>query len=203
MRRRPVGLLLVLSLLMHPGESLRGQWQLQLVASSGRAAGHARADADPDRPEVAPHHPVTLGVTVVRPLGAWHLAGSVRRTHADLAISGGEAAVVTRGALRAWGAGVELGRRVVGTPSSPSVTLGLGASVERWSFPTSGGEPRFIPVGHGALEGRVPLARRWLGIVRGEAAVSGSLFTSSDLPPDYAVRVGRRWGIGIGVGWVR
>lgn len=203
MHRRPVGLLLVLPLLMHPSQPLLGQWQAQLVASSARAAGHARADNDPDRPEVAPHHPVALAVTVVRPLGAWQLAGIIRRTRSDLAISGSETAVVTRGALRAWGAGVELGRRVVGTPDSPSITVGLGASVERWSFPTSGGEPRFVPMGHGALEGRVPLARHWLGIVRGEAAVGGSLFTSSDLPPDYTVRVGRRWGIGIGVGWVR
>lgn len=202
MRRRPLGLLLVLPLLMHPAQPLTGQWQMQLVASGARAAGHARAEADPDRPEVAPHHPVTLALTMVRPLGAWHLAGTVRRMHSDLAIRGGETAVVTRGALRAWGAGLELGRRVIGPADSPSVTALLGGSLERWTFPTSGGEPRFLTAVHGALEGRVPLSRHWHGIVRGEAAVSGSLFTAADLPPDYAARAGRRWGIGIGMGWL-
>jgi hypothetical protein len=202
MPRRPVGLLLVLALLMHR-EPLVGQWQVQLVGTSDRAAGHARADADPDRPEVAPHRPVTLAVSVVRPFGTWHLAGTVRRTHSDLAISGGETAVVTRGALRAWGAGAELGRRVVGSADSPSVVAALGGLVERWSFPTSGGEPRVIPSVYGAVEGRVPLTRHWQGIVRGEAAVGGSLFTASDLPADYRARAGRRWGFGIGVGWAR
>lgn len=203
MRRRPVGLLLVLPLLLHRAEPLPGQWQVQLVAGSARAAGHARADDDPDHPEVAPHHPVTIAVTVVRPFGRWQLGATLRRSHSDLAISGGETAVVTRGALRAWGAGVELGRRVVGTADAPSAVALLGGAVERWSFPTSGGAPRVVPSVHGAVEGRVPLSRHWLGIVRGEAAVSGSLFTASDLPPDYAVRAGRRWGIGIGLGWVR
>lgn len=203
MRRGPVGLLLILPFLVPPVEPLAAQWQVQLVTTSARAAGHARADNDPDRPEVVPHHPVTLALTMVRPLGRWHLAGTVRRTHSDLAISGGETAVVTRGALRAWGAGVELGRRLAGAAASPSVAAVLGGGVERWSFPTSGGEPRFLLAVHGALEGRVPLTRRWLGIVRGEAAVSGSLFTPSDLPPDYTVRAGWRWGFGLGVGWVR
>jgi len=203
MRRRPVGLLLILPLLLHPGQPLVAQWQVQLVASSARAAGHARADDDPDRPEVAPHRPVTLAVSVVRPFGTWHLAGTVRRTHSDLAIRGGETAVVTRGALRAWGAGAELGRRVVGSADSPSFVAALGGMVERWSFPTSGGEPRVVPSVYGAVEGRVPLSRQWRGIVRGEAAVSGSLFTAADLPPDYTAKAGRRWGFGIGVGWAR
>jgi hypothetical protein len=203
MRRRPVGLLLILPLLVHPGQPLGGQWGVQMVASSARAAGHARADDDPDRPEVAPHHPVTLGLGVVRPFGRWQFAATLHRTHSDLAIRGGETAIVTRGALRAWGAGVELGRRVAGTADAPSAVALLGGSVERWSFPTSGGEPRVIPSVYGAIEGRVPLTRHWQGIVRGEAAVGGSLFTASDLPADYAVRVGRRWGFGIGVGWAR
>jgi hypothetical protein len=203
MRRHSRGLLLILPLLLPPMAPLPAQWQVQMVAGSARAAGHARADADPDRPDVAPHHPVTMALSVVRPLGRWQVAGTVRRTQSDLAIRGGETAVVTRGALRSWGAGVEFGRRIAGPQDAPHLTAALGGSVERWTFPTSGGEPRFVPVAHGALEGRVPLARHWQGIVRGEAAMSGSLFTASDLPPDYAVRSGRRWGIGLGVGWVR
>lgn len=198
MRRFPVVVLLLLAL---PPVPLHGQWQLNLVAGSARSAGHARADGDPEHPEVGPDRPATLALSLVRGLGAWQVGASLNRATADLTIRGRESAVLTRGGLTAWGAGVEIGRRIAGRTGAPTLAAVAGGAIERWSFPVSGGDPRTVVMARAALEGQLPLRAHWCGIVRGEAAVGGSLFSADELPPGYAVRAGRRWGLGLGVGW--
>lgn len=198
MRCLPPLLLLLLAL---PSAPLHGQWQWNLVAGSARSAGHARADADPERPEVGPDRPSTLALGVVRRLGAWQLGASLLRATADLAIRGSESAVLTRGGLTAWGAGMEIGRLVAGRTGAPTLSALAGGAIEQWRFPVSGGDPRTVVMARAALEGQVPLRAHWRGIVRWEVAVGGSLFGADELPPGYAVRAGRRWGLGLGVGW--
>ncbi len=200
MGRFPVVVLLLLLFALSPAP-LHGQWQWNLVAGSSRSAGHARADGDPEHPEVGPDRPATLTLSLVRGLGAWQIGASLNRATADLTIRGSESAVLTRGGLTAWGAGAEVGRRVAGRTGAPTLVASAGGAIERWSFPVSGGDPRTVVVARVALEGQVPLRANWRGIVRWEAAVGGSLFGADELPPGYAVRAGRRWGLGLGVGW--
>ncbi len=197
-------LLAVLSLLLVlflPVATLGAQWQWSLTAGSASVSGHARAEDDPERPEVAPNHPMTLTLAVTRQRGAWRAGLQLARTRSDLGIRGIETAVVTRGTLRAWGTGVEIGRRIAGTAGAPELALLAGAVLERWTFPGTSGEARILASVRGAVEGTVPLRPRWQAIIRGEAALGGSLFRESDLPLGYTTHPGRRRGIRLGIGW--
>lgn len=196
---RPAAALFFLALLLP--STLPAQWRLSLVGSSARTSAHAAIDEATERIEVAPDRPSAYTLGVTRDRGAWRFGLSLRRTQSDLVLRGPETAIVTRGDLAAWGGGVEIGRLVVGGPGLPSLHAAIGANLDRWTFPVTDGDPRTVTTGTGALEASVPLSLRWTGIVRGEAGFGGSLFGPDDLPPGYGVRAGRRWGIGLGVGW--
>jgi hypothetical protein len=190
----------LLGLLLGP-TTLHAQWQWTLAISTASERGHARADDDPERPEIAPDHPATLSVGVSRSGAAWRIGLRLARTESDLAVRGLETAVVTRGTLAAWGVAVEMGRRVAGRTGAPELALLAGASLARWTFPGTGSEARILPAMHGAVEGQVPLRARWHAIVRGEVAIGGSLFREGELPLGYTTRPGQRAGIQLGVGW--
>ncbi len=181
--------------------SLHAQWQFSLLGSSARSTGHAHIQDATEQLEVGPDRPSMLALTASRDYGPWRFGLALHRTTSDLTLRGSETAIVTRGDLAAWGGGVEVGRRILGVGVLPNLYGVLGATRERWTFPVSGGDARTVTVGTAALEGAVPFTPHWSGIVRAEGAVSGSLFGPEELPPGYAVRAGRRLGIGLGVGW--
>lgn len=195
--------LLVVSLVLTvlPATPLAAQRSISLLALTGNAAGHARAEADPDRPAITPDHPVGWEVAAVQDQRAWRAALRLRHVQADLAIRGTSSAVLTRAAVRSWSLGVDAGRRLVGAPEVPTVHALLGVAVERATFPVTGGDPRTVVVALAALEGAVPLTARWRVVWRGEVGRSGALFGANELPPGYAVRAGRRWNLGVGLGW--
>ncbi len=65
----------------------------------------------------------------------------------------------------------------------------------------TGGDPRTVVVGLLAVLGQVPVTPRWAVVVRGEGGIGGALFDADELPPGYAVRAGREWSLGVGLGW--
>jgi hypothetical protein len=172
-----------------------------LAAGSASARGHAKADDDPERPEIAPDHPATLAVGMARSGTTWRIGIRATRTTSDLAVRGTETAVVTRGTLRAWGVGVEVGRRVAGSAGAPELRVLAGGQLERWTFPGTVSEARIIPAAVGAVEGQVPLRPRWHALMRGEVGIGGSLFREGELPLGYVTRAGQRAGIQVGIGW--
>lgn len=195
--------LLVASLLLVglPPAPLAAQQSFSLLVFTGNAAGHARAETDPDRPAVTPDHPVGWEVAAIRDHRAWLGALRLRHAQADLAIRGSSSAVLTRAAVRSWSLGLETGRRLAGRPEAPALYALVGLAVERATFPVTGGDPRTVVVTQAALEGTVPLTTHWRAVWRGEVGRSGALFGADELPPGYAVRAGRRWNLGFGLGW--
>ncbi len=180
---------------------LPAQREISVLGLTGNSAGHARADADPDRPTIAPDHPASWQVGITSDRGPWRVALLVRHTQADLGIRGTESAVLTRGAIRTWGVGAEVGRRVAGHADAPTLHALVGLGAARTTFPVTGGDPRSVVVGRLAFVGGVPLTSRWRAVVRGEGGIGGALFGADELPPGYAVRAGREWSIGVGLGW--
>jgi|CXWL01.1.fsa_nt_gi hypothetical protein len=188
-------------LLALPLGPLHAQRSFTLLGLTGNASGHARADDDPERPTIAPDHPAIWQLGLTEDHDAWRVAAVLRHARADLAIRGTTSAVLTRGAVRSWSAGLEGGRRFAGATGAPTLHALLGVAVERTTFPVTGGDSRARLVTLVALEGAVPLSGRWHAVVRGEAGRSAALFGANELPPGYAVRAGRRWNLGIGLGW--
>lgn len=194
-------LLVVASSLLLVTAPLAAQRELSVIGFTGNTTGHARADADPDRPTIAPDHPVSWQVALGQEIGAWRGALLVRHARADLAIRGAESAVLTRSALRSWGASAEAGRRLAGRDGAPTLHALVGVGAARTTFPVTGGDPRTVVTGHLALLGRVPIAARWRAMIRAEGGLGGALFDAEELPPGYSVRAGREWSLGIGLGW--
>ncbi|MBK7594176.1 MAG: hypothetical protein IPJ11_02725 [Gemmatimonadetes bacterium] len=180
---------------------LAAQREISLLGLTGNAAGHARADLDPDRPTIAPDHPASWQLGLATDHGPWRVALLLRHARADLAIRGTQSAVLTRDAIRAWRVGVEVGHRVAGAPDAAAVHLLSGIAAARTTFPVTGGDPRTVVTGHLAVQGRAPLTPRWLIVVRGEGGIGGALFDADELPSGYAVRAGREWSLGVGLGW--
>lgn len=184
-----------------PALRLSAQWHVALTGGRAGTAGHARSIEDvPDgRAELRPWRPGTIALRVGRDLGNWRVNAEVRRTTADLAISGEATVLITTGAIDAWGSGIEVTRSIAGGPGKPALRAGVGAIAERWSFDLDGGDARWRLAAQGVLDASVPLWRQWSGIVRAEAAFGRSLFDEDELPAGYELRSAVRHGMAIGV----
>lgn len=192
MRRLFLPLLLCLPL------ALPAQWTTGVRAGSSVTRGHARNIEEPDRPELRPDHPGSIEGFVGHRGADWQFRVAVRHRSADVTVSGGPIAVVTLNALEAWGAGGEVGHRLAGASGHPRLDATLGVSVDRWDL-LGADQPRWHPELRGGLELEVPIVGRWLGLVRGEVAVTRSLFETEDLPAGYQRRTGWSSGLSIGV----
>jgi hypothetical protein len=179
--------------------SAAAQTDVALLGGSVATRGNARSDAGADQPELRPDHTGTLMLAVRRRFGAWRVGGAVRHTSADLAEVGSGTAVVTRGALRAWGAGIELGRRVAGTAGGADLLALAGAAFDRWRFVDLEGPARWRAALTGALEARLPAGRRWAALIRAEAMAGPSLFSSDELPAEFHRRAAWRYGVLVGL----
>ena len=181
---------------MHP---VAAQWRTSIVTGSATAGGDARNSADPDHPQFAPANPSTIALSVGRDMGRWRASIDVRHVAAGLTERGASVEVITRGVLRAFGAGFELAHQVIGRDGASTVHLGVGAEFDHWTFNGLDEAPRNRIAARGALEAGVPLHGSWSAVIRAEGAFSHSLFTQDELPPNYALGTAWRYGMGIGV----
>lgn len=180
---------------------LAAQFHLAASAGAATAAGHARAPDEPGEPVLRPDPTRDAAISAGMDRAGWRLAARARRTHADLVIRDDEAGIVTVDVLRATALGLEVGRRLVGTPTTPALWLSGGVASERWSFPEIAEEARTRLLLTVALEGEVPLGARFQGTVRLEAGSSPSAFTTEELPEGFATERARRGAMHVGIRW--
>lgn len=194
-------LCLLLTLLLPA--ALPAQFHLTSRVGIADHTGHARDVTDEDEPTFGPGvtRDASLAIGVDR--GPWRLGISVRRETADLVLAGHTSGIITRDALAAWQGGLELGRRIIGGLGAPSLHLLLGAGLTRWSFPGFDDPARNRLGGWLALDGALPLSRRFDGVLRLEILGSTSLFEEADLPEGYQSLVARRIGLSLGLRWRR
>lgn len=179
--------------------------QLHLTARVGIAdhGGHARDVSDADEPTFGPGvtRDASLALGVDR--GPWRLGIVVRREAPDLVLAGHTSGIITRDALEAWHGGVELGRRVVGTPSRPTLHVVAGVGVTRWSFPGFDDPARNRLGGWLALDGALPVSGNLDGVLRLGFQRGASLFEEADLPEGYQSLAARRIELSLGLRWRR
>lgn len=193
--------LIVSLLLLTPLHAAAAQWRLTLLHGNAAVSGYSRDAGSPDPLAFLPDRPSSSSIAIGRDLGRSRLTFEMRHTGADLTLRGPGTAIVTRGALHAWGAALEGSRRLAGATGRPTLHAGLGLMMERWHFDVDVGDARWRIAGRGALEMGVPITRRWQGVVRGEVTASPSVFSADELPEGYVRKVGWRRGVELGVGW--
>ena len=179
--------------------TVAAQTEFALLAGNAATRGNARGDAGTDQPELRPDHTGTIALAVQQQMAAWRIDGIVRHTAADLAEVGAGTAVVTRGVLKAWGFGAELGRRVAGTSAGASVFALVGATADRWRFVDLEGPSRWRVALTGAVEARLPAGGRWAALIRAEAMAGPSLFSSDELPTGFHRQLAWRYGLLVGL----
>lgn len=182
-----------------PWHPATAQWRLALEHGSANAAGYSIDRSGPDPLAFLLDRPRSTVLAVSRDLGRQRLSLELRRTDADLALSGPGTVLVTRGAMHAWGAGFEAARQLAGQPDRPRLHAAVGALLERWDFDVGMSAPRTRLAGRAALEAEVPLTPHWSGLLRGELMVGSSIFTAEELPEGYTPRMGRRAGMVLGL----
>lgn len=194
-------LFLFTALMSVPIVHLDAQWYAALTGGRAGTVGHARStdDAPDSRAELLPWRPATLALRIGRDLSDWRVGIEARRTTSDLAARGEGTVLVTTNVADAWGAGVEVTRRLAGGAGRPALRAGVGVLAERWSFDLDGGDARWRLAAQGVLDAGVPLWRRWSGVIRAEAALGRSLFDEAELPVGYELRPAVRHGVAIGV----
>lgn len=189
---------IMLAVLLFTGSAaLTAQWRITVLSGSATSHGDARDNSDPAHPEFHADRPATLTVSLAREAGPWRVSVEGRHSTADLSEVSRAVAVTTFGAFEAWGAGLELGIRIAGHPSTPTLRAGVGLGGDRWSL--DGAPARWRATARGALEAEFPVARGWSAVVRGEATVGPSVFMADELPEGFAQRNMWRSGIALGV----
>lgn len=189
--------LLLCLLVCTASSALNAQWRVALLSGSATSHGDARDDVDPAHPEFHADHPATLTVAVARETGRWRVGVEGHHSTADLSEVSASAAVTTFGAFDAWGAGFEVGVRIAGQSSTPTLRAGVGLGGDRWSF--AGAPARWRAAAHGALEADFPIGRRWSAVVRGEVTAGPSVFTTAELPEGFRQRAMWRTGFALGI----
>lgn len=192
-----ITLLLLLATLLPPRAG--AQWRLSLAAGPAATTGHSRDSEDLDQPAILPDHPVNWVVGLARQRGGWRVGVDAHRLTSDLAVRGKAASVVTRGALSAWGAGVELSHLMARTAVGPTLHVGAGGVLERWAFDVTGGDARWRAAARVSLQVDLPLTGRWSALVRGEGLGGRSLFRQDELPEGYTARAGYSAALLLGV----
>ncbi|MEP6590806.1 MAG: hypothetical protein ABJC19_06460 [Gemmatimonadota bacterium] len=178
---------------------LAAQWRLSLAAGPATTSGHSLDGTQDDRPAILPDHPQPWTLTLARQVGAWRLGIDGSRITADLAVRSSTTSLATRGALSAWGTGVELAHRVAARRDGWALWGGVGAVYERWTFDVAGGDARWRAAARAALQLDIPLATHWDGLLRGELGAGPSLFRNGELPEGYQRRGARRAALLLGV----
>ena len=189
----------LLFLLLAGPSSLAAQWQLELLHGTATSHGDAQADLDPAHPELQAYRPATWTLALAHDIGAWRFGLDLHRTTADLAEIGTSSSVTTNAVLAAWGLGFELARRIAGTAGAPSLLLGGGVVVDRWTFDVAHSTSRARVAVRGALEADLPISPAWGAVIRGEWLAGSSVFTQEELPEGFSTRRATRLGVVLGM----
>lgn len=179
--------------------ALSAQWRAALLHGTAASHGDAQSDNDPAHPQLQAHQPATWTLSLLRASGDWRIGLELRHITADLAEIGAASSVTTNNVLAAWGAAVEVGRRVVGGVGRPSLVAAIGVTFDRWTFDLVNDAPRTRAAGRAALEADFPIGRSWSVVIRGEMSAGPSLFNAGELPDGFSTRTATRQGIGLGV----
>lgn len=189
----------ILFLVLAGPSALAAQWQVALRHGTATSHGDAQADLDPAHPELQANRPRTWTLALAREYSGWRLSADLHRTTADLAEISASSSVTTNSVLAAWGVGLEAARRIAGRTGVPSLLLGGGVTVDRWTFDVAENAPRTRIAVRGALEAELPISRTWSAVIRGELLNGSSVFTPEELPEGFSTRRATRLGIALGI----
>lgn len=187
-------LLLLALVVVLPVRPVRAQWSITVRAGVLAPGGHARADDEPDRTTLRPSHVVTRELLAGRRSGAWAFRIGVRQREADLFVGGRDAAILSRGALGAWGVAAEFVRRLQDAVTGPTLEGAIGAAADRWRFDQSS-DRRWRVELRAALTLVFALGPRWQLGIRGEGDAGPSFFRADELPAGYRLHPGRAAGV--------
>jgi hypothetical protein len=193
-RRLPLAFLLLAA-----PATLPAQWRAAFLTGTAVSHGDARDETDPAHPEIHAEAPATLSVSLAREHGGWRIGMEFHHTSADLTEISESAAVSTRDVLKAWGAALEVARRLVGREGAPALHVAVGVGLDRWTFDIPDDSPRWRPSLRGALEAELPINQKWSGVVRSQVSAGPSVFNSEELPDGFVQRTAVRAGLVVGV----
>jgi hypothetical protein len=178
---------------------LHAQWRATLLAGSATSHGDARNATDPEQPQLRADRPATFRFGLSSDHAAWRLGVDIHHTGADLAEVSATSVVATLSALKAWGAGVEIARRIAGRSDGAMLLVGVGGTFDRWSFDLDNASTRWRLAGRGSLETDYRIGGRWSAVVRGELSAGPSVFTADEIPEDFTRQSAVRIGLLVGV----
>jgi hypothetical protein len=178
---------------------LPAQWRATLLAGSAASHGDAQNASDPEQPQLRADRPATLRFGLSHDGTAWRVGVDLHHTSADLAEVGATSVVATLDALKAWGSGVEIARKIAGARDGAMLLVGVGATLDRWSFDLDNSAARWRVAARGSLETDYRIGQRWSAVVRGELTAGPSVFTPDEIPQDFTRHSALRIGLLVGV----
>jgi hypothetical protein len=179
--------------------TLPAQWRVTLFSGTASSHGDSRDDSDPAHPQIRADAPATLALSLTQQQGAWQGGLEFHHISADLGETSASTAVATRDVLKAWGAALEVSRRIAGEDGHPTFNAVAGAGVDRWTFDLGDDSPRWRLSARGALELAVPVTPAWSVVIRGQAIAGPSVFNPEDLPEGFVQLTALRVGLMLGV----
>lgn len=191
---------LLLTMLLAPATAA-AQWHVTLRTGVAGHSAHADAGSASDEPSFRPGTGIVVAGAAGYEHGPWRVALMVGRETPDLVLRGDDSGLITPDALRALDLGLEVGRRVAGTPGSATLHLSGGVARTRWSFADVDEPPRWRWRGLAALDGALPLAGSLDGTLRLEGAREAGIFLADELPDGYRSHGAWRATMALGVRW--
>lgn len=189
-------LVLSLPLCIALASPIAAQWGTSFMVAGAAVHGHA---VDADGTHIRPESPRTVSLAISRTSGRWRIETGVRHTDASLAVAAAEARVVTPAMMSAWGAGVDVSRRVAGDDAQPTLHAGVGIDASHWTFADAPDDSRWRMSALAMLQGSAAIGGRWRLLLRGEVAVGRSLFVAAELPEGYRLQRATRHGLAVGI----
>ena len=179
---------------------LTAQVEVTLRLAAVQDGAHATADAVIDAPRLRAGDGLEPALAAALRRGDWRIAVGVGRRTADLALRGEGSGILTVDALRAVTVGNELVRRMA--VGSGAVSLGIGITRTRWTFPGLADPARWRWGVVASLESELPLAAHWALVGRVDAMRHGGVFDEDELPAGYQRTTPIRLGVGTGLRWL-
>ncbi|MEO5824351.1 MAG: hypothetical protein ABIR59_00510 [Gemmatimonadales bacterium] len=175
---------------------LPAQWSTSLVVARTATAGYLASD---DGSEFRPGSPHEYTVTIAREARSWRLRAGARVIRASLTVSDGEVSLTTHGLVRGNGLVADVSRRALGDGVAPTLRVGLGGELVRWTVAGLGDSRHWVVAATGSLEGSVAIGRRMRALVRGEVVAGPSIFHDDVATEGFVLKRAIRHGMALGV----
>jgi hypothetical protein len=174
-------------------------WGLAGEIGSAGFGGHSRAAGNAPESSGHPSRSTTWGFRLDRTGRTLRLSLGLLMGSAGVEFENDDLSVESKGLLSLLGVSPELSLLVLRSGSA-AVRLHAGAVIDHWS--PEGDESRTRMGGLGGTSVEFRLARRFHGQIRWEVALTGSVFDSDDLPPEFEPKTGvrQRWALGLRYG---